>query len=122
MFYQILQTSCKIPKYIITIRNSSCGKVMFSQACVKNSVHGGGAVHPLGRHPWADIPLYTHPSQAHSPPEHTPKGWLLQRTVNNNNNNNNNNNIFYSIIVHVSCVHLSYGILMPTLWCYLYNN
>ena len=26
----------------ITIRNSSCRKVMFSQACVKNSVHGGG--------------------------------------------------------------------------------
>ena len=26
---------------IITVRNSSCGKVMFSQACVKNSVHGG---------------------------------------------------------------------------------
>ena len=22
--------------------NSSCGKVTFSQACVKNSVHGGG--------------------------------------------------------------------------------
>ena len=24
----------------VTVRNSSCGKVMFSQACVKNSVHG----------------------------------------------------------------------------------
>ena len=30
---------------IITVRNSNCGKVMFSQACVKNSVPGG--VHPL---------------------------------------------------------------------------
>ena len=26
---------------IFTVRNSSCGKVMFSQAGVKNSVHGG---------------------------------------------------------------------------------
>ena len=26
----------------ITVHNSSCGKVMFSQACVKNSVHTGG--------------------------------------------------------------------------------
>ena len=39
----------------------SCGKVMFSQACVKNSVHsgGGGEVYPSmhwGRHPWADTP------------------------------------------------------------------
>ena len=31
-------------KNIITIRNSSCGKVMFSQACVKNSVHGGACL------------------------------------------------------------------------------
>ena len=42
-----------LPKVII-VRNSSCGKVMFSQACVKNSVHRGGGVHPLGRHPLAD--------------------------------------------------------------------
>ena len=27
---------------LITVRNNSCGKVMFSQACVKNSVGGGG--------------------------------------------------------------------------------
>ena len=26
---------------IITVRKRSCGKVMFSQSCVKNSVHGG---------------------------------------------------------------------------------
>ena len=31
---------------IYTVRNSSRGKVMFSQACVKNSVHGG--VHGRG--------------------------------------------------------------------------
>ena len=32
----------KILHAIITVRKSSCGKVMFSQACVKNSVHSGG--------------------------------------------------------------------------------
>ena len=30
-------TQCQV----ITVRNSGCGKVMFSQACVKNSVHWG---------------------------------------------------------------------------------
>ena len=36
---------------VFTVRNSSCGKVMFSQAYVKNSVRGGGCVfqHALGR-------------------------------------------------------------------------
>ena len=35
---------------LVTFRNSSCGKVRFLQACVKNSVHGGGGVsqHALG--------------------------------------------------------------------------
>ena len=28
-------------RVIFTVRNSSCRKVMFSQACVKNSVRGG---------------------------------------------------------------------------------
>ena len=47
---------------IFTVRNSSCGKVMFSQACIKNSVDGGGCLPhfmlgytdtdtPLGRPP-----------------------------------------------------------------------
>ena len=31
------------PSYIITVRDSSCGKVVFSQVCVKNSAHGGHA-------------------------------------------------------------------------------
>ena len=37
----------------------SWGKVIFSQACVKNSVHGGGvsATTPLGSPPSADTPL-----------------------------------------------------------------
>ena len=34
----------------ITVRKRSCGKVMFSQACVENSVHGWvSARHPPGR-------------------------------------------------------------------------
>ena len=37
---------------IITVRNSSCGEVMFSQACVKNSVHREGvSQHALGQTP-----------------------------------------------------------------------
>ena len=31
----------------VTVRNSSCGKVMFLQACVKNSLDKGGCL-PLG--------------------------------------------------------------------------
>ena len=56
---------CSILHHIITVRKRSCGKVIFSQACVKNSVHGGEEVYtpwqadtlpgqtptPLGRHP-----------------------------------------------------------------------
>ena len=34
----------------ITVRSSSCGKVMFSLACVKNSVHGGGVHGKKGVH------------------------------------------------------------------------
>ena len=45
---------------LITIPKRSCGKVMFSQACVKNSVHRG--VHPLGRQPPGQTPpLGRHP-------------------------------------------------------------
>ena len=51
----------------ISARNSSCGKVMFSQACVNNSVHGGvchrnAGIHtPPDRHP----PRQTHPHPQH---------------------------------------------------------
>ena len=31
---------------LVTARNSSCGKVIFSQACVIPSVHGEGGVYP----------------------------------------------------------------------------
>ena len=37
---------------VITVRNSSCGKVMFSQACVKNSVHKEGVCMAKGEHAW----------------------------------------------------------------------
>ena len=53
-------------------RNSSCGNVMFPQACVKNSVGGVYNSIPLGR-PQADTPLGrhsrtggTHPTGMHS--------------------------------------------------------
>ena len=66
---------------------SACGKVMFSQACVKNSIHGGGGAWclplslgvytprqtppPLGRHPpsppeTATAADGTHPTGMHS--------------------------------------------------------
>ena len=42
---------------LITVPKRSCGKVMFSQVCVQNSVHGGRGVHPLGRQPSGRHPL-----------------------------------------------------------------
>ena len=36
---------CFLDSGIFTLRNSSCRKVIISQACVKNSVHGGGMVY-----------------------------------------------------------------------------
>ena len=71
---------------------------MFSQACVKNSVQGGGVQPSLvGRHPpgqtppWADTPGQTplgrHPLAGTHPPGQTPPTtpphprWPLQRTV-----------------------------------------
>ena len=42
---------------IVTVRNGSCGKVMFSQACTIPSVHRGtcvakGSMHGEGGHAW----------------------------------------------------------------------
>ena len=64
---------------ILTARNISYGKVMFSQACVKNSVHRRGDCLPLGsgvtsspgRHPpWADtLPKADTPPQADTLPD-----------------------------------------------------
>ena len=53
---------------IFTVRNSSCGKVMFSQTCVKNSVHGEGGCLPKG------MLGYTHPPRADTPSRQTPLG------------------------------------------------
>ena len=39
-------------RMLITVRKRICGKVMFPQACVKNSVHSGEKC----THPWADTP------------------------------------------------------------------
>ena len=53
---------------VITVGNSSCGKVMISQVCVKNSVQGGvclwvwGYTLP-GRHPRGQTPLPRQPLQ-----------------------------------------------------------
>ena len=58
----------------------SCGKVIFSQVCVKNSVHRGrvsASVHagihgpPPGRHPMGRHPSGRHPQQ--TPPADTPR-------------------------------------------------
>ena len=63
---------------IFTARNSSYGKVMFSQVCVNNSVHGGGVrgIHtPPGTHAppgmppsWTCMSQGTHAPWAFMPP------------------------------------------------------
>ena len=61
-------------RHCITVRKRSCGKVMFSQACVKNSVHKRRwctlhwADTPLGRNPPGQTPLGRHPPWAEPPP------------------------------------------------------
>ena len=70
-------------KNIITVRKRNCGKIMFSQACVKNSVHRGvyTRVPPaqcmLGYIPLADTSLADTPPQTDPPPPRQP----LQRTL-----------------------------------------
>ena len=61
---------------IVTVRNSSCGKLMFSQACVKNSIYWETR---LTRPPWADtlprqtpLPGQTPPMDRHSIPGRYP--------------------------------------------------
>ena len=52
---------------LFTVRNSSCGKKMFSQTCVNNSVHRGWEV-------------YTPSLDTHTPtPGHTPFPWTPPR-------------------------------------------
>ena len=40
-YFSMLGHLPSVEKYIFTVRKRSCGKVMFLQACVKNSVGGG---------------------------------------------------------------------------------
>ena len=71
---------------IFTARNSSYGKVMFSQACVNNSVHGGGVrgIHrspgthaPPGMPPsWTCMSQGTHAPWAFMPPPPPPTEML----------------------------------------------
>ena len=64
-------------KRFVTVHNSSCGKVMFSQASVILSTEGvvsGRHTPLLGRHPRADTPL---PAQA--PPSQADTTALLGR-------------------------------------------
>ena len=77
--------------YFITVRKRSCGKVMFSEACVKNSVHGGvcmvghawggmrgmGGVHAWWGRAWQEI----------RPLQWTVRILLECILVRNNNNN-----------------------------------
>ena len=54
---------------------SSCEKVMFSQACAKNSIHRGGvSQHALGHNPLVRHPplLGTHSPRSDIPPGQTP--------------------------------------------------
>ena len=60
-------------RIIFTVHKRSCKKVMFSQACVKNSVHGGQAYTPLlGRHPPGQIFSHTSPCTDTLPPPRRP--------------------------------------------------
>ena len=68
----------------------SCGKVIFSQACVKNSVHSGGGgstsvhagIHPRGQTPpWADTPQADTPLDRHPPGRHPPGQTTPQQTA-----------------------------------------
>ena len=69
---------CSKSRNLVTIRKRSYGQVVFSQVCLKNSVHGArGGVHtpwqtntPLGRHSLprqADTPMARHPLAGRHP-------------------------------------------------------
>ena len=78
MFLQVCVCSGGRVIPVSDLCNSSCGKVMLSQACVKNSVHRGWCIlaflwaiippgrPPLGRH----HPRQTSPRQSLPPPKH----------------------------------------------------
>ena len=76
----LLRQRCKVLEDNFTVHKRSCGKVMFSQACVKKSVHRGVYTPPPGqtaRPPRADSPLGRHhPGQTGRHPlgRHLPLG------------------------------------------------
>ena len=55
----------------------SCGKMIFSQASVSHSVHGGGvsATHPPSRHPPSRHPSYPVHAGIHTPPAQCMLGY-----------------------------------------------
>ena len=61
--------SVSVPLNLVTVRNSSCGKVMFSQASVCPQ---GGGVHPLGRHPLPQADTPSHQADTPLWPDTTP--------------------------------------------------
>ena len=72
-----LVVRCSVKTYATILKelHSTCGKVIFSQACVKNSVHGGVGMPQcmLGyTHPWTDTPLDRHPQGRQPPVKHHP--------------------------------------------------
>ena len=66
----LLASTCLFGTLLITVRKRSCGKVIFSQACVKNSVHRGQVYTPPGRHSW-QTPVWADTT----PPGQTPHPW-----------------------------------------------
>ena len=78
-FWQNLLYCYTVIKYghsIFNVRNSSFGKVMFSKACVKNSVYsvGGGGGVGSGVYPLGKPPLVRHPPRQTPPPSKHPPG------------------------------------------------
>ena len=100
LWFLVNATHFKTTQKLITVGNSSCGKVMFSQVSVCPQWRGVHPLillgrhpslgrHPLGRHPLADTPRQTlYPLGRHLPWTDTPllrppspTRWPLQRMV-----------------------------------------
>ena len=70
--FQKVDVMFLIGRYVITICR---GKVIFSQVCVKNSVHGGKCTPPRQTPAsWADIPVSRHPLGVHHLSRYHPLG------------------------------------------------
>ena len=65
-----VNSRCWATNLLITVRKRSCGKEMFSQACVKNYVHKGKEVYTApGRHPPRDKHPLADPRSDTPPPQ-----------------------------------------------------